>query len=212
MHTFTCQSRKTVRASLNLPVVPQGVNVGLLPTNSKSVVWYYRLRFSGMQLTIETGDLLKTVTREEDGKNSRHVVATALKPSQSSYCCPVLSGHPCIDRAFVAVHVDREEKCLVLTHEKVDTDFNTACKALNCAAKLLSEKWGFGNVLSIVNVFGASGEARAQSSLMFPHVLVRNKDKLRDFCSVNFVDLIWYAREEQMLKNSATAAMHDTLE
>ena len=90
------------RASLNLPVVPQGVNVGLPPTNSKSVVWYYRLRFSGMQLMIETGDLLKTVTREEDGKKSRHVVATALKPSQSSYYCPVLSGRPCSDRAFVA--------------------------------------------------------------------------------------------------------------
>ena len=85
---------------------------------------------------------------------------------------------------------------------KVNSDFGTACKGLNTAASILSRKWKFTKILLVVNVFGANQNTRAQRTLEWPYILIRDKDEAKAYYSVNFADLIWYARDSHLLKHS----------
>ena len=83
----------------------------------------------------------------------------------------------------------------------MNDDFGAACIALNKAASMFSEKWKFTKILLVVNVIGANQSTRAQRTLEWPYILIRDKDEAKAYYSVNFADLIWYARDSHLLKH-----------
>lgn len=188
------------RASLGVPVVPASAGIGL-PTEKPgfSTEWYRKLKFPD-EITLSTEDLLKYLPKKKE------VVPSETKPTLGKYYHPATKGHPFIDRSYVAVHPTTGDYCLVLTQE-VNDDFGAACKALNMAASMLSQKWGFNKILLVVNVIGTNENTWAQHSLEWPHILVRNKKEVEAFYSVNFADLIWYARVSNLLKHSKKVEM-----
>lgn len=189
------------RATLRVPVVPARAKVCVPHTRNLSSTWYRELGFPD-SLEVSTSDLLEIQRQEKGGKIPYPVVVTDTKPTIGIYYHPATEGHPFIDRAYVAVHPSGE-KCLVLAQDKVNNDFGAACKGLNQAAGLLSEKWEFTKILLVVNVIGTnSQQTRAQRNLEWPYIMIRSEEEVIDFYSVNFADLVMFARDEHILKIS----------
>ena len=191
------------RASLRVPVVPTKAKVIVPQELQLSACWYQKLQFPQGPLEVSTADLLKIQKQEsEEGMATYPVVVTDTEPKVGTYYRPATAGHPWIDRAYVAVHTSGE-RCLVLSQDKVNKDFSTACKALNKAARLLKQKWNFTNILLVVNVIGTnSNGTHAQKQLEWPYIMIRSKEEVIDFYSVNFADLVMFAYDEHLLKVS----------
>ena len=193
------------RASLGLPVVPARASV--YPGNGTGVratetsQWYYDLEFSE-KMSLSEDALLKQTQVREGTKTRSITVATGIVPQLQYYYHPKISNHPWIDRAYVAIHPTKT-LCLVLVQDKVNaSDFANACDKLNKAADSLTElSKDLTRALLIVNVIGASEGTHAQSSLNWPHILIRGQEEVRQFYSVNFADMVWFARERHVLAN-----------
>lgn len=191
------------RATLRVPVVPTKAKVIVPQQLNLSASWYQELLFPQDPLEVRTADLLEIQKQEsEEGKVTYPVVVTDTEPNVGTYYHPATAGHPCIDRAYVAVHPSGE-RCLVLSQDKVNKDFSTACKALNKAARLLSQKWNFTKILLVVNVIGTNSDGtHAKKKLEWPYIMIRSKEEVIDFYSVNFADLVMFAYDEHLLKVS----------
>lgn len=185
------------RAALNSPVVP-GLAEVCIPIGFKGDrAWYKSLKFTGA-LVVNKAALLKQ--QNKNGSRNREVVATGFRPQLGCYYHPEIGNHPWIDRLFVALHPGDNEECLVVIQDKViSSDFSSACEKLQSAANLLSAAHGIGHVLLIVNVIGATGGTTAQGKLTWPHVLVRGEAEVRRYYSVNFADIVLYARRRHLL-------------
>ena len=158
--------------------------------------WYKALRFKSA-LVMSEDALLQPQRKNGSGKV---IVATGVCPQEGCYYHPKVSNHPWIDRIFVALHPVDKEKCLVIIQDKVNaSDFPSACAKLQMAADLLSEAHSFKQVLLIANVIGASEGTSAQSKFTWPYILVRGDEEVRKYYSVNFADIVLYARRRHLL-------------
>ena len=181
------------RADLGLPVVPGQARVHGTSKGRKPEAWYGRLRFPN-DMVLSNDALLQQKDKE--------INTTDIVPAAGHYYHPEIPNHPCIDRAFVAWNPDdNKDVCFVLAQDKVNaSDFSDACRKLNKAAHLLTEKSStLKNVLLIVNVIGASEGTRAQSELEWPFVLIRGYEEVRKFYTQHFGDMVWFARERHLL-------------
>jgi hypothetical protein len=116
-----------------------------------------------------------------------------LEPKLGEYYNPGLANHPWIDRFFVAVTRDGNNKCLVLYQDKINAvGFTKAVDDLNLAADILKTRLAM-PVLCIANVIGASGETIKQSEFKHPCVLVRDSE-LDRFYTPNFAPAIQFLR------------------
>lgn len=201
------------RSSLELPVVPANAvvraNPRLCKKEAKPVDWFYGLRFSP-DLSEDRQALLKeeqTIEATDDGpKTNWKTKPVDPIPVPEKYYHPRLSNHPWVDRAYVAIHPSKRQQCLVLVQDKVNkTDYGTACMKLNAAANMLVEHYkdanaGIDQCLLIVHDIGASTSTYAHKThLEWPYLLVREKEEVTKFYSVNFVEIVWYARERHLL-------------
>lgn len=188
------------RASLSLPVVPGNVTVFVPRGNNlhKLDQWYKELKFHNA-MSENKAALLKQTNVLVEGKRTNVTVSTGELPEFGCYYHPSICNHPWVDRVYVAKHPD-ETLCLVLVQDKVNAvNFLEACDKLNKAADCLTTFPNLKHALLIVNVIGASEQTRAQSTLRWPHILIRGKNEVRAFYSVNFADMVWFARERHRL-------------
>ena len=90
---------------------------------------------------------------------------------------------------------------MVLVQDKVNAKgFSDACDRLEKAANCLTPIDGYPKkALLIVNVIDAGERTRAQSSLTWPSILISGPTEVRQFYSVNFADMVWFARERHLL-------------
>jgi len=189
------------RATFDLPVVPGRAEIlmphGVLGDRG----WYKDLKFPG-KLSESTDALLKVQKIEGSDNCKKQVVATKTRPKAGRYYHPAIGNHPWIDRLFVAVHPTNDQACLVIIQDKVNgTDFPEACRMLQKAADLLSEAHDIQRVLLIVNVIGATEATTAQDKLKWPHILVRGEAEVQYYYSVNFADIVLYARRRHLLSD-----------
>jgi len=127
---------------------------------------------------VSTDSLLKIKTV---GKK-KEIVCAISNLSFGTYWHPTTDVHPCLDRAFVAVHPRTDEHCLILIQDNINaTGFAVAVAALNQAAQLLQQY--VPRVLCIANVVGASQVTIKQGDFNFPHILVRDTEIHREFCA-----------------------------
>ena len=177
------------RATLGLPVVPGRVKVDTSKSD-KDELWYKKLRFQS-EMEVSDVSLLK-----QEGKT---VTTTGEAPLFGTYYHPGVCNHPWVDRVYVAKHPEGD-LCLVLAQDKVNaSDFSDACVKLNKAAKILTAtSKQLDKALLIVNVIGASEGTRAQSNLDWPYILIRGEKEVTRYYTVNFADMVWFARTRHL--------------
>lgn len=181
------------RAAKRLPVIPARAAIY---AHSKPAQWYRNLVFQ--DITEESNeDLLKM--QNVPGTKLMEVVQTGIKPEWGKYYHPRSANHPWLDRLVVGAHKDDGLQCMVIYQDKVNqNDFASACKNLDKAADLLSSAFGLDEALLVVNVIGASDLTRAQASLKWPCILVREME-ISDFYSCNFASMVQFARKRHLL-------------
>ena len=187
------------RAARRLPVIPARATI--YGTSSRPKEWYRKLVFN--DITEESSeDLLKL--QNVAGTKQVEVVPTGIMPEWGKYYHPGTANHPWLDRLVVGAHSDDGSKCMIIYQDKVNqNDFASACKNLDKAADLLSSATKLNDVLLVVNVIGASELTRAQASLKWPYILVREIE-ISHFYSCNFASMVGFARKRHLLSQKAS--------
>lgn len=178
------------RHSHNLFVLPKGVHI-TVPGKQKGCEWFQSLKYPVV------------LRKSEESLFRLHNRAVILTehgnlPSLEKYYAPRVVNHPLVDRAFIARHISSGDKCFVLILDRLNKDIPKAVKDLNSAASLIKAKHPSIEVLCIVNVIDATSRSTAQTSLDYPHVLVR-EDEVDAFYSVNFAQVARFARRRHEL-------------
>jgi hypothetical protein len=183
------------RASLSLPVVLANVTVFVPKGNRHKLERWYKELIFHHDMSENKAALLKQTNVLVEGKQKNLIFSTGEIPEFGCYYHPSICNHPWVDRVYVAKQPD-DTLCLVLVQDKVNAvDFSDTCDKLDKAADCLTTFPNLKHALLIVNVIGASELTCAQSKLRWPHILIRGKNEVCAFYSVNFADMVWFARE-----------------